>query len=243
MRISRLYVDSAITIGQDLELNTLEAHYLRTVLRLKINAPVVVFNGAGGEYSGYLSNVTRKEVTVYLQQWQPAITVESELQIHLGIGISRADRMDLVMQKAVELGVKSISPLITERGNLRLNATNASKKMQHWQKIAQQACEQSGRTIIPTIFPVQTLVNWLPQQSAVKICLDPYSQIKLSQLNITSATNITLLSGAEGGFTTAEVDLAKQHDFQTIQLGTRVLRTETAALAALAALQVLAGDF
>lgn len=242
MRISRLYVDLPLEIGQELQLDFASAHYFRTVLRLQVNAPVVLFNGVGGEYFGYLSNVTRKQVTVHLEQWQ-ATEVESELQIHLGIGISRADRMDMIIQKAVELGVKSITPLITERGNIRFNAVTVAKKMQHWQKIAQQACEQSGRTIIPTIFPVQTLATWLPQQVNLKICLDPNAQIKLSQLDIDKVENVTLLSGAEGGFTTTEVNLAKQYDFQTIQLGTRILRTETAALAAVTAVQILWGDF
>jgi len=241
MRVSRLYVSAPLNVGQQLELDTDSAHYFRTVLRLKADAEVVLFNGSGGEYVGRLLEVSRKHVRVSIEKWSDR-SVESPLEIHLGMGISRGDRMDMAVQKAVELGVTSITPLLTKRCNVQFKGDKKQQKLNHWQKIAQHASEQSGRTIVPLIHPVEVLDSWVDNQHGLKIFLDPYAEKNLNALK-PETQQVTLLTGAEGGFADIEREIAQQADFIPIQLGQRILRTETASLAALSAIQMLWGDF
>lgn len=241
MRVSRLYVPMTFQAEQVVELNEDSAHYLRAVLRLKSGAPLLLFNGDGGEYCAVLTEVTRKTVAVRIEQWL-ARDVESPLNVVFGLGISRGDRMDFAVQKSVELGVTQITPLNTARCNVVVKADKGDAKRQHWQKIAQHASEQSGRTVVPPLHEIIELEQWVIEQKGLKIFLDPYAKVTLNQLQPEQNT-VTLLSGPEGGFTENEREVAKAAGFMPVALGRRILRTETAALAALSCVQVLWGDF
>jgi 16S rRNA (uracil1498-N3)-methyltransferase len=241
MRISRLYTPTPLNINQTIHLDDDNAHYVRTVLRLKESAQIVVFNGQGGEYVGTLSEVSRKAVRIHVEQFINR-SIESNLNLILGLGISRGDRMDFSVQKAVELGTTQITPLCTARCVVQFNAEKKSQRLNHWQKIAQHAAEQSGRTIVPNLADIQTLPDWVSQPQGLKIFLDPYANTSLKQLSPEQNT-VILLTGPEGGFTDEERQFVIAAGFIPVRLGQRILRTETASLAALAAVQMLWGDF
>lgn len=241
MRISRLYTPTPLTTGKHIELDDDNGHYVRTVLRLKTGDPIILFNGQGGEYSCLVAEVSRKTVSIAVEQWNDR-SVESPLQITLGLGISRGDRMDLTVQKSVELGVNLITPLLTERCVVQFKGEKKPQRLLHWQKIVQHAAEQSGRTTLPPLLEVETLQNWISKQQGLKVFLDPYAATTLMELK-PETMKVTLLTGPEGGFSNNERDLAKASGFIPVRLGARILRTETASLAALAAVQMLWGDF
>lgn len=241
MRISRLYNSTALQCGGTIELDDESAHYVRTVLRLKKGSEIIVFNNQGGEYSGRISESSRKRVAIDINKWVDR-DVESNLQVTLGLAISKSTRMDFAIQKSVELGVNNITPLVTERSVVRLTNDSKLQKIRHWQKIAQHAAEQSGRTLVPLVNDVTNLDNWVENQAGLKIFLDPRAQKKLTELQAEQEKMI-LLAGPEGGFSEAERITAKQSGFIPVQLGSRILRSETAALAALAAAQTLWGDY
>jgi 16S rRNA (uracil1498-N3)-methyltransferase len=241
MRVSRLYAPVALVIGQQIELDDDNGHYVRTVLRLKKDDAIILFNGKGGEYTCVLSEVSRKTVLVAVKTWSDR-NVESPLQVTLGLGISRGDRMDLSVQKAVELGVHQITPLTTERCVVQFKGDKKSQRLQHWQKIVQHAAEQSGRTVLPELTEIAALQNWVGSQQGLKVFLDPYAEQSLAQLH-PDDMKVTLLTGPEGGFANQERNIAKAAGFIPVRLGSRILRTETAAIAALAAVQMLWGDF
>ena len=242
MRISRLYTNAPLQIGRMIELDDDNAHYARSVLRLKNDAPIILFNGTGGEYVGKVIEVSRKRVCVALEKLVER-SVESNLKIHLGLGISRGDRMDFSVQKAVELGVTAITPLITERCVVQFKDEKKSQRWQHWQKIIQHTAEQSGRTILPDFDDVSVMNDWITKRhGGLKVFLDPYAEKTLAQLTPEN-NQVTLLTGPEGGFSSVERDIAKVAGFIPVRLGARILRTETASLAALAAVQMLWGDF
>lgn len=241
MRISRLYINSPLNTNQHIELDDDAAHYIRTVLRLKAEQSLVLFNGLGGEYLCQLSEVSRKTVRISIEKFVDR-DVESPLIIRLGLGISRGDRMDWAVQKAVELGVNQITPLVTERCVIKFNDDKKQQRLQHWQNISQHASEQSGRTKVAELSSIQNLSDWCGQQSGLKVFLDPYAKHALHELKPDLAT-VTLLSGPEGGFSKSERQCAQSAGFIPIRIGARILRTETAVLAALAAVQTLWGDF
>jgi 16S rRNA (uracil1498-N3)-methyltransferase len=227
--------------GHRLDLDEESAHYVRTVLRLKKGAMLIVFNGDGRDYACELTDVSRNRVAVQLGAVRQR-SVESPLTVALGLAISRADRMDWALQKSVELGVNRITPLLTERCIVQMKGDKTAQKTAHWQKILQHAAEQSGRTVLPLLEPAQELPVWVPQQQGLKIFLDPYAQTGLKQLQA-QQERVTLLSGPEGGFSDWERQAAQIAGFIPVRLGNRILRTETASLAALAAVQTLWGDF
>lgn len=241
MRISRLYTSDILNAGKKLELQDDNAHYVRTVLRLKKDQAITLFNSRGGEFLSVLNEVSRKRVEVSIVK---AIdrTAESPLSVTLGLGISRGDRMDWAVQKAVELGVNNITPLITERCVVKFKAEKKQQRLQHWKKIAQHAAEQSGRTILPKFNEISSIEDWVKEQKALKIFLDPYAKQSLINLKPDEQA-VTILSGPEGGFSMQERELAVDAGFIPVRLGSRVLRTETAVLAALSAVQMLWGDF
>ncbi len=240
MRVSRLYIDMPLAVQEAIELDEDCAHYVRTVLRLKKGYLVVLFNGRGGEYQAEIVEVSRKQVLVQVLSFVER-DVESPLQVVLGLGVSRGERMDFAVQKSVELGVANITPLITDHCVVQLKGDKESNKIRHWQKISQHASEQSGRTVMPAIEAVESLINWVEQQSGLKVFLDPFATHVLQDLKREDNT-VTLLAGPEGGFSEQEREIAKQAGFIPVRLGPRVLRTETAALSALTAVQVLWGD-
>jgi len=241
MRVSRLYVSQPLTSGQQTVLDDDNAHYVRTVLRLSKDDKIILFDGLGGEYLSVLLEVSRSRVRVRIEHYQ-GCTVESPLTVFLGLGISRGDRMDLSVQKAVELGVNCITPLQTERCLVQLHEERKSQRLQHWQKIIQHAAEQSGRTLLPELMPVADLHQWVGDQKGLKIFLDPYAEASLADLTPENR-QVTLLTGPEGGFADHERSRAKAAGFIPVRLGSRILRTETASLAALSAVQMLWGDF
>ncbi|MDD2725066.1 MAG: 16S rRNA (uracil(1498)-N(3))-methyltransferase [Methylovulum sp.] len=241
MRVSRLYTPLTLNPGQTVELDDDSAHYLRSVLRLKTDDAIVLFNGDGNEFQCRIDEVTRKAVRIALGQRQGR-TVESPLHITLGLGISRGDRMDLSVQKAVELGVNQITPLLTERCVVQFKGETKPQRWLHWQKIIEHATEQSGRTVLPALSAIEPLYNWVDNQHGLKVFLDPYAQTSLAELQ-PEDMKVTLLTGPEGGFAGQERELAQAAGFIPVRLGQRILRTETASLTALAAVQMLWGDF
>ncbi|MCK9397449.1 MAG: 16S rRNA (uracil(1498)-N(3))-methyltransferase [Methylobacter sp.] len=249
MRISRLYTPAPLATGKIIELDDENGHYVRTVLRLKKDDPIILFNGHGGEYLCTVAEVSRKAALITVGQWSDR-SVESPLQLTLGLGISRGDRMDLTVQKAVELGVNHITPLLTERCVVQFKGEKKPQRLLHWQKIVQHAAEQSGRTTLPALPEVESLQNWVGNQQGLKVFLDPYAETTLMELKPETmkarpehSRRVTLLTGPEGGFSTQERDIAKASGFIPVRLGARILRTETASIAALAAVQLLWGDF
>lgn len=242
MRISRLYVEASLQPGHSLTLPPEASHYLATVLRLDVDDSVVLFNGTDGEFSATLTAAQKKKVTVVIGTLlRPA--ANPQLAIHLGVGLSRGERMDFVMQKATELGVSVITPLYCEFGEVRFKQQNRlDNKMRHWRQVVINACEQSGRITVPDISLPVAALDWIGSQTAAsKLILDPQGGKRFTELELDS--EIALFSGPEGGFSEAEVSHARAAGFSNVVMGPRVLRTETAPLAALAILQTLRGDF
>ena len=241
MRVSRVYTSAALALGKQVELDEENGHYVRTVLRLKKDTEIILFDGKGGEYLSTVSEVNRKLVIIAVNKWLDR-SVESSLLVTLGLGISRGDRMDLTVQKAVELGVNFITPLLTERCVVQFKGEKKPQRLLHWQKIVQHATEQSGRTILPVLTEIEQLQFWVDRQNGLKVFLDPYADLTLIDV-VPIDMKVTLLTGPEGGFSPQERDIAKAAGFIPVRLGSRILRTETASLAALAAVQMLWGDF
>ncbi|MCY1424703.1 Ribosomal RNA small subunit methyltransferase E [compost metagenome] len=199
-----------------------------------------LFDGSGQEFVGELVEVGKKSVQVELRE-QFAGQTESPLRIHLGQGLSRGERMDWAIQKATELGVAEITPLVSERCEVRLKDERADKRLAHWRQIAISACEQCGRSRVPTINPPLGLDDWLAQTAAdLKLVLHPLAEPLASHARPAS---LAFLIGPEGGLSDAEVQLAQQAGYHSARLGPRVLRTETAPVVALSVAQQLWGDF
>lgn len=241
MRVSRLYIDSPLTVGGRVELDDAAGHYVRTVLRLKSEQEIILFNGAGGEYLCRLNEVSRKRVAAEIRQFTER-DVESPLVIKLGLGVSRGDRMDWAVQKAVELGVTELTPLVTERCVIKFSDDKKQQRQHHWQNIIQHAAEQSGRTRLPVLHQVEMLADWVDGQQGLRIFLDPHAKHSLVELG-KAPVQATLLIGPEGGFSEQEREYAKESGFVPVKMGSRILRTETAVLSALSAVQALWGDF
>lgn len=241
MRLSRLFLSQQLAAHCEIVTDDAVAHYVRDVLRLRKSDAVCLFDGRGGEYAGSVQEISRHGLKLAVGAWREGIG-ESALHTELGLGISRGERMDYAVQKAVELGVSRIVPLHTERTVVRLSDERREQRRQHWQKIAVSACEQSGRCRVPELAEPTALENWLREQSGLRLFCDPRAEQGLTQLTAPDDLRVCLLAGPEGGFSEAERQLAKNAGFIPIRLGPRVLRTETAALAILTATQVLWGD-
>jgi 16S rRNA (uracil1498-N3)-methyltransferase len=242
MRIPRIYTEQPLAPGQDLSLEERPARHLVQVLRLKRGADLILFNGDGREYPAHLTAATRQEVHAEVLS---ASGLESEipLAIHLAIGISKGERMDYTLQKAVELGVTEITPLCTQRSVVHLKGERLEKRMLHWRNVVISACEQSGRCRLPQLHTACTLEEWLPGCTAeCRILLDHRASQTLPEL-APPQTEVQLLIGPEGGLSEEERSLATAAGFRGVRLGPRILRTETAPLAAIAVLQALWGDF
>jgi 16S rRNA (uracil1498-N3)-methyltransferase len=210
------------------------------VLRLKTGAELVVFNGKGGEYRATVTNTARKNLTLGVGRFED-VSRESPLRTHLALGLSKGDRFDRAIQKATELGVTEITPLFTERTEVKLNQGRIEKKQQHWQQICIHACEQSGRTIIPSIHNPLKLDEFLGKENhSLKIILHTQSETVLSASP--NPGSVSLLVGPEGGFSEEEIQRSCAAGYIQHNLGPRVLRTETAPVAALGLIQSLWGD-
>ena len=244
MRLTRVYVDAPLAAGTRVTLEGGAASHVTRVLRLRVGEALTLFNGAGGEYAASIEQVHDGRVAVTIGE-QRALERESPLTLTLAQGVSRGERMDLVVQKATELGVSGIVPLFTERSVVRLGAQQAERKLTHWRAIAIAACEQSGRNRLPNVAPPLSLADWLrsgADRDGGRLLLSPAATARIDALP-RSATSVTVLIGPEGGLTNAEQEAAVAAGFLPVRLGPRVLRTETAAIAALALLQRAFGDF
>jgi 16S rRNA (uracil1498-N3)-methyltransferase len=244
--LTRLYVPGELVPGRAYALPQQQAHHATRVMRLKAGDAVTLFNGDGAEYDAVVARVAGDAVSVRVGDTR-ACARESPLEIVLGQALSSGERMDYTVQKAVELGVTAIHPLAAARSVVRLAGERAEKRVVHWQAVAVSACEQSGRNRVPSIAPVAELAAWLARSAeggagALRLLLSPAGATRLRDLPRPEAS-IVLLAGPEGGFTSAEEAAARHCGFTPVRLGPRVLRTETAAAAALAALQALWGDF
>ena len=240
MSLPRIFTKRDLTEGLQLQLEEGPSRHLAGALRLQAEAEITLFNGEGGEYRSRIGSVDRKHVSVEVLEHR-GLERESPLRIELGIAISRGERMDWVVQKATELGVATISPLTSERTEVKLKTERAEKKYGHWQNIAISACEQCGRNGLPRINSLQTLAVWTTELAAThKFVLHHRGSVARELPG--SANDVALLIGPEGGLSAAEIELAEQRGFIPLTLGPRVLRTETAPLAALAILQHRYGD-
>ena len=242
MPTPRIYLPADLTPGTDVALDAHAAGHAIRVLRLRVGDELVLFNGDGNDYTAELIGV-RKENAICRIHSARARIAESPLDIELAQGISRGERMDYTLQKAVELGVQRIVPLATERSQVKLSGEREQKRLQHWQGVILHACEQSGRSRIPELLPVQRLDQWLggSARRGHALFLDPEGDVSVTSLDGPVA-RVSLLVGPEGGLSPAERGFAVQAGFLRLRLGPRILRTETAALTALAALQGIWGD-
>lgn len=242
MPVSRIYQPGQLQMDTILWLNDNAAHHLARVLRVAVGESLIVFNGAGGEYQAVITQITKKGVEVKVGQFISR-DVESPISVELVQGIARGEKMDFIVQKAVELGVSRITPVITGRANVRLTGEREARRHQHWQSVVVSACEQCGRNTIPEVAAPVSLQAWLPVAKAdYRFVLSPHVNDKLPA-QIPAGATVILLIGPEGGLSDAEVAAAEAVGFQPLRLGPRVLRTETAALAAITALQCRYGDF
>lgn len=241
MRLSRVYVPTPLMSDAEIELDEPTRHYLLNVLRLKTGRALIAFDGTGGEYSATLHCEGKKKASLIVGEFN-AISRESPLQIHLQMCVSRGDHMDFALQKAVELGVTKITPIFSEYSAPPLPPDRLGKRLAHWHSVIISACQQSGRTRLPRLDDPQPIEQSLaPEPEALNVVLDPGATRPLKSLaRPTGPTN--LLIGAEGGLSPAEIDLAQRWGYTAVQLGPRVLRTETAAITAITAVQLLWGD-
>ncbi len=240
----RFYHPENLKIGATVKLCDKTANHAIKVMRLNVDDNLVLFCGDGVDYVCALTSVAKNAVLASVKSCTK-IENESNLNITLLLGISAGDRMDIGLQKAVELGVNCIIPLKTERSVVKLDDEKAKKRVEHWQNVVLAACEQSGRAAIPQVAAPVSLALWLaanPANKTMRITLDPLADKKLANLSKPNG-EIQLLVGAEGGLCASEIALASQHGFVGVQLGKRILRTETAPLATIAAMQTLWGDF
>lgn len=243
MRTIRIHVDQPLAVSGELNLPAQAAEHVARVLRMSPGDPLVLFNGDGHDYAAVILAVGKREVTVRIES-QQAVRNESPLALTLAQGVARGEKMDLIVQKATELGVVRVVPLLTERSEVKLDAARTEKRLAHWRAVAASACEQSGRARLPEIVPALPLAAWLSDladDGALRLALLPEAGRAARELEFTAAGGL-LVVGPEGGLGERDVDALTAAGFEGLRLGPRILRTETAGLAALAALQALHGD-
>ena len=255
MPTPRFYFPEKLALGAIVTLPENAAIHACRALRLQVGDAATLFNGDGYDYGCEVLFIKKNTVTAKVKTLN-RVDNESPLKVTLAQAISSGDRMDFTIQKAVEMGVTAIQPIASQRSVVKLTRERADKRREHWQNVVISACEQSGRAIIPEVFPPLSLANWLgtltpsPQRgegsgegkAPLKLSLSPTATQTLHDLSKPTG-EVCLLIGAEGGLTPEEVDLAASQNFIAVRLGKRILRTETAALAALATMQTLWGDY
>ena len=243
MALTRIYINDTLETDREVELDSERAHYLGRVLRLQEGSALTVFNGENGEFAATVTAIGKHSASIRVEEYIETAT-ESPLKVHLVQGISRGERMDYVVQKATELGVKRVSPVFATHGVVRLDAKRAAKRREHWQRVAESACEQSGRIRPPLIDAPMSLNDWFGAKSSdadIDLILLPRAATALTSLT-PSKTKVCLLIGPEGGFTHDEYEDALAAGIKAVSLGPRILRTETAAAAAIAVVQSMWGD-
>lgn len=241
MRVPRIFTDQPLQSGIHIALEEGPSRHVGKVLRMLPGRELILFNGLGGEYRATIKQVSKKSVEVETGEFNSG-DKSSPVNIELAIGLSKGDRFDLVLQKATELGVNTITPLLTERSEVKLSAERLDKKMASWQQIIISACEQCQLNIVPQLNAPQRLHSWQEScESDLKLVLHHRSDGALSELE--TPKSLTLLIGPEGGLSQEEIAAAQSLNFNALTLGPRVLRTETAPLAAISLCQYLWGDF
>ena len=243
MRIPRIHVPLPLLPGREVELPPQAGEHIARVLRLERGHPLRLFNGDGAEYSAEITSLGKRAVAARVLDLLPTVDRESRLRITLGQGIARGEKMDLILQKATELGVARIVPLVTARTEVRLDAERAQRRLAQWRAVIASACEQSGRTRLPELHEPIRLADWaaaLDDAAGLRLTLDPHAA--LAARGISPDGPITLAIGPEGGLSEQDLATLAQAGFRGLRLGPRILRTETAGLAAMAALQAIHGD-
>lgn len=244
---SRFYHPERLGSGADIRLCADTGHHAIRALRLTLGDSIILFDGFGGEYHASITRIERGAVTVRTGHFVDR-SAEAPLKLTLAQGLSSGERMDITIQKAVELGVSAIQPLASERSVMKLSGERATRKTLHWQRLANAACEQCGRNLLAQVSEPLKLNDWMahlptaPNPDELRLLLAANADNGLADLPA-QVGQIVLLAGPEGGFSPTETDIALRRHFQLIHLGPRILRTETAALAALAAIQLRWGDF
>ncbi|MBF0750938.1 MULTISPECIES: 16S rRNA (uracil(1498)-N(3))-methyltransferase [unclassified Pasteurella] len=242
MRIPRIYHPESLEHHTQCQLSDDAANHVGRVLRMTEGEHIELFDGSNHIYPSRIIDASKKSVRVEILD-RKFVDKESSLKIHLGQVISRGERMEFTIQKSVELGVNIITPLWSERCGVKLDGDRMEKKIQQWQKIAIAACEQCGRNVIPEIRPLMKLQDWCAENDgALKLNLHPRAQYSIKTLPNIPMEGVRLLIGSEGGLSPQEITQTEQQGFTEILLGKRVLRTETASLAAISALQICFGD-
>jgi len=247
MRLSRCFLDFPLHLGRVIDLPVATARYLVQVLRLRVGDRCVLFNGDGYDYDAVITAISKQQVQVRVEN-QQAVNNESPLAITLLQGIARGEKMDLILQKATELGVNAIIPVSSQRSEVRLDADRAEKRVTHWQAVVTSACAQCGRARIPHVAAPQSVgqaLSTLVSPLTLRLFLDPSIEAKkITELTLPSINKeIVLAIGPEGGWSARDREQLTVAGFQPVRLGPRILRTETAGLAAIAVLQTHWGDF
>jgi len=243
MRVTRVHVEAALAPGHEVALPEDAAAHLARVLRLREGDACVLFNGDGHDYPARLVSLDKRQVRARIEAAQP-LQNESPLRIVLLQGVARGEKMDLILQKATELGVAQILPVDSERSEVKLSGERLHKRLAHWQGVVVAACEQSGRARVPEVASPQALIAAaaaLPDD-ALRLLLDPQGAHALSTLQAPASQRVVIAIGPEGGWSPRDRQALEAAGFQGLRLGPRVLRTETAGLAAIAALQARLGD-
>lgn len=246
MRVPRLYTSQTLVSGSTIELDAAASHYLTRVLRMQTGRELILFNGTGGEFAATLQELSKSGATVAIGEHFQIDRV-SPVAIELAIGISRGERMDWILQKATELGVYRITPLFSERTEVKLKGERLERKLQHWRQIVISACEQCQLNIPPLLGEPANLNTYLsqPGDNSLKLVLHHRADQSLDDLNKTlqqPPSSVVLLVGPEGGLSEEEIAWALGNHFHPLKLGPRILRTETAPIVALSAVQQLWGD-
>ncbi|MBE0485517.1 16S rRNA (uracil(1498)-N(3))-methyltransferase [Marinobacter sp.] len=241
MRIPRIFTDSPLLVGSHCELDDNAANHVGRVLRMQQGQELRLFNGDGQDYTATIAQAGKKNVQVEITGAETNRT-ESPLSIILGQTLSKGDRMDYAIQKAVEMGTTVIVPLATERSDVKLKGDREEKRLRHWQQVAISAAEQCGRARVPNILPVMTVAEWLHYSQNANLKLVLHHRTEQSLNTLAKPGSVALMIGPEGGLTTNEIARAEQSGFLPVALGPRVLRTETAPVAAIALCQWLWGD-
>ena len=243
MRLTRSYVDMPLAVGSSVVLPESTANHLSRVLRLREGDPCVLFNGDGHDHPARIATVGKREVTADILSSHP-VDNESPLHITLLQGIARGEKMDLILQKATELGVAAVVPVIAERTEVKLDAERTEKRLAHWRNVITSACEQSGRAIVPVLSTPCALdeaARGQAKENVALLTLDPQGDASLGTVSIDGGRAVIAI-GPEGGWSPRDRETLRLAGFTGLRLGPRILRTETAGLAAIAALQSRFGD-
>jgi len=240
VRIHRVHTLNTLQAGQEVMIVDRSAHYLSRVLRVAAGQTIVLFNGDGHDYVAEVIRPGKKQVILSVTSRLPG-TAESSLKITVVQAISRGERMDQTLQKCTELGVAAFRPLLSKRVEVRLRAEKYAKRLEHWQRVVISACEQSGRAVVPEVLGPLEFDDWLVMEPAgQRLVLAPGAETSLAGVKLNDVAELVV--GPEGGFSDTELELMGSRGIEAVSLGPRVLRTETAAPAAVAVLQALAGD-